>query len=271
MANSDRLAEVAAMIAVRDEDFKPLKEAAVAHGDEPLWPVSRLKTLLGYGPGESLDSAVNRAKLSGQNVGLPLNEHFVAGNLFDTPGEIYVTRYAALLITMNADPAKEAVAIAQNYFALQADKQALEDEKRIRSRFDVASENRVLQGVAQDHGVESFQRFNGVGLAALYGGRNQDTVKAMKGLPTTAALLDYAGSEELAANLFRITQTAAALRRQQGKSETAATETHRRVSADVRQVIVSAGNTPPEDLPAASLKIDRLATQVKKKLNSGKK
>lgn len=271
MANSDKLAEVVAMIVERDEEFAPLEAAARPSGDEPMWPLSRLKEFLGYLVGEKIEPAVNRAKISAQTAGFQIKAHFVSGELFDAPGEIFLSKYASLLVTMNADPAKPKVAIAQSYFALQADKQRLEDEKRLRSRFDVTNENRKLQGVARDRGVEDFEKFNGVGLSALYGGRNQMQVKAMKGLPPAAKLLDHAGSEELAANLFRITQTAAALRRQSERNEDAATRTHERVGASVRNVIVRAGNTPPERLPVSSTKIDNLATKVKKELRGGPK
>jgi DNA-damage-inducible protein D len=271
MADGNKLAEVVAMIVDRDADFKPLQEASTPHGDEPVWPLSRLKDCLGYAATEKIDPAVNRAKISAEKAGLPVKEHFVSGELFDAPGEVFMTKYACLLVTINADPSKVKVAIAQSYFALQTDKQRLEDEKRLRTRFDVTNENRILNGVAQDRGVQDFEKFNGVGLAALYGGRNQATVKSMKGLPPKAVLLDHAGSEELAANIFRITQTAAALKRQLGKSETAATETHRRVGASVRSVIMEAGNTPPELLPIAPTKIDQLATRVKKQLKASKR
>lgn len=271
MAHSNKLAEVVAMIVERDEEFAPLQAAARPNGDEPVWPLSSLKACLGYGAGEKIDPAVNRAKISAQTAGFMIKEHFVSGEIFDAPGEIFLTKYASLLVTMNADPAKQKVAVAQSYFLLQTSKQQLEDEKRLRTRFDVTNENRKLQGVASDKGVQDFQKFNGVGLSALYGGRNQQMVKAMKGLLPSAQLLDHAGSEELAANLFRITQTAAALRRQIAQSEDDATETHRRVGKSVRNVIVDAGNTPPERLPVSATKIDRLATNVKRGLKAGPK
>lgn len=272
MANSNKLAEVISMIAERDEDFRPLSAAAVVHReDEPLWALSALKEFLGYEPDEKIDPALHRAKIAAEKAGMSLREHFVQGDLFSTPGEVYLTKYAALLVTINADPSKEKVAIAQSYFALQTDKQRLEDEKRLRARYEVVSENNVLKGVAADRGVEDFARFNGVGLFALYGKRNQDQVKAMKGLGKNASLLDHAGSEELAANLFRITQTSAALRRQTVRNEIQATETHKRVAENVRSVIINAGNTPPERLPAAEMKIDRVATQVKKALANGRR
>lgn len=270
MANSDKLAEVVAMIAERDQEFAPLTDAAKQNGPEPVWALSHLKEFLGYGTNEKIDPALNRAKISAEKAGMQIKEHFLAGDVFDTPNEVYLTKYASLLVTINADPSKEKVAIAQAYFALQADKQQLEDEKRLKSRFDVANENNKLHGVAADRGVQDFAKFNGVGLYALYGGRNQQKVKSMKGLPPTAQLLDHAGSEELAANLFRITQTAAALRRQTNRDEDKAIETHRHVAQGVRNVIIQAGNTLPELLPVSKTKIDSLATKVKKDLKPKK-
>lgn len=269
MANSDKLAEVVAMIVERDEEFSALQDAQVQTEGEPVWPLSRLKEFLGYAPHEKIDNAVNRAKISAQKAGFSIREHFVVG-VFDDAGEVYLTKYASLLVTMNADPEKATVAVAQAFFALQADKQRLEDEKRLRTRFDVTCENRKLSSIAQDRGVEDFEKFHGVGLAALYGGRTQQQVKAMKGLPQRAQLLDHAGSEELAANLFRITQTAAALQRQVQKNEDHATETHRRVGQGVRNAIIDAGNTPPEALPVSPVKIDSLASRVKKELKAAR-
>lgn len=269
MANSDKLAEVSALLAERDEDFRPFELAKVAaDADEPFWALSDLKRLLGYDETESIDKAVNKAKISASNAGISIRDHFRDGTLFEHPGEVYVSKYAATLIAINADVQKLPVAIAQNYFALQVDRQRLEDEKRLKTRFDVANENNKLRGVASDAGVSDFKKFNGVGVSALYGGRSVTQIQSMKGLKSSQPYLDYAGSEELAANLFRITQTAAALRRQSTKSEAIACHTHKTVAKGVRDAIIRAGNTPPENLPAASTKIDKLATDVKRKLKS---
>lgn len=267
MANSNKFAEVVAIIAEREEEFKPFEVAAIHFADdEPYWLLSGLKRLLGYSEEGSIQNAVNRAKIAASKVGWSIKEHFVDGSLHDGDGEMFLSKYAALLITVNADPHKIAVSVAQAFFALQTDRQQLEDEKRLKTRLDVATENRKLTGVAQEKGVRNFRKFNGVGISALYGGRSVAHISSMKRLPSKGSFLDYAGSEELAANLFRITQTAASLRRQVASSETQACYTHQRVARGVRQVIVAAGNTPPELLPPASTKIDALATQMKGRL-----
>lgn len=272
MANSDRLAEVVAMIVERNEEFAPFEKAAVHPKDDvdPCWSITDLKRLLGYGPNESIKRAIDRAKIAAGNVGWSLKEHFLDGSLFDDADELYLSKYAALLITLNADPAKLPVSVAQAFFALQADRQQLENEKRLRTRLDVATENHRLTGVAKDRGVANFPKFNGMGISALYGGKSVTTVRQMKGLSSKASVLDYAGSEELASNLFRITQTTAALRRQKEKDEQVACDTHERVGNGVRRAIMQAGNMPPEKLPPAKMKIDLIATQTKKLVKSAR-
>lgn len=269
MVNSDRLAEVVALLAERDEEFTPFKDGQqkLPDHDEVLWELTYLKSVLGYEENENIAKAVNRAKVTAEAGGVSIKENFVAGDLFSKPGEIYLTKYAALLVTVHADVNKPRVALAKHYFAIQVDRQQLENEKRIRTRLDVTTENNKLTDAAKEKGVSDFQKFNGMGIAALYGGRNVAEIRKMKGLKAGQQHLDYAGSEELAANLFRITQTAAALRRQEVKSEAQSCRTHSDVAANVRRVIVDAGNTPPEQLPVSDQKVDtRLSTKVKKSI-----
>src|SRR5437879_3405026 len=142
MSQTDKLAEVVAMIAERDDDFRPFTKASLENRDgEELWPLSQLKALLGYTAIESIAPAVNRAKVAASNAGWYVKDHFVPGAALDDPDETYLSKFAALLVTVNADPEKPAVAIAQSFFILQADRQALEDEKRLRARLEVSLQN----------------------------------------------------------------------------------------------------------------------------------
>lgn len=271
MADSSRLAEVVALLAERDQDFRSLRQAANhSHEDtgEPLWALSSLMAALEVTSSRKIQDAVNRAKIASSKADLDLRAHFIDGSLFDEPDELLLSKYAAYLVVMNCDPAEGQVGLAQLYFALQVDRQRLEDEKRLKTRLDVASEQHKLTGVARDRGVVDFKKFNGMGVQGLYGGLNVSDLKKMKGLPAKSNHLDFAGSEELAANLFRITQTRAALNRQGYRSEDAACATHKTVATGVRNAIISAGNTPPEQLPPAELNIDRLATATKRKLST---
>jgi len=269
MANTDKLAEVTAMLAERDDDFRDLERLKFSggSGEENVWRVHDLQVVLGYAEQErQFIKVVNLAKTAASKAEMPVREHFIEGDLFDAPGQLFVTKYAAMLIVFNADPNKEPVAVAQTYFALQCDRQGLEDEKRIKSRLDVASENHKLQGVAKGAGVEDFQKFNGMGVSALYGGLAVRQILVRKGLKPKDNYLDFACSEELAANLFRITQAAAALRRGGHVGEANACRTHQLIGEGVRKAILAAGNLPPEALPPARLSIDRTATKVKTKV-----
>ena len=266
MADSNKLAAVVALLAERDQEFKPIEDAARYESEEPLWPLSELKKILGYRQDESIENAVNRAKIAAGKAGWTIKEHFRDGSLLDSPGELFVSKYAAYMITTGADVSKMEVATALTFFALSIDKQRIEDEKRLRTRLDVATENGKLQGAAKHAGVQDFQKFNGMGVSALYGGLNVTQIKRRKGLAESVNWLDFAGSEELAANLFRITQTSAALRRQDHESEAEACGTHETVARGIRKTILAAGNRPPEQLPAAKTKIDLVATKVKKQI-----
>lgn len=259
------------MLARRDEEFRPLHSSRIREGDEPLWSVNELREYLGYESETKFRKVVNLAITAASNHELPVSHHFVEGDLFDHAGDTLVTKYAAILILFNADPKYPKVGVAQSYFALQVDKQALEDEKRVRGRLEVTQETRRLGGAAKDAGVGDFQKFHGMGISALYGGLSVREICARKGLKVRSGHLDFAGSEELAANLFRITQTAASLRRQGAIGESAACQTHQRIGKAVRATIEDAGNTPPEDLAPAELSIDRTATQVKRRVKAGKK
>ena len=270
MANTDRLAEVAAQLAERDEEFRPIESASNAYDEssgEKYWALSKLSKVLGLEKPNRIKNAINRAKVSASANNMSIADNFTEGDLFDDEGETYLTKYAASLFVMNCDPRDgTGVALGQHYFALKVNKQMLEDEKRIKTRLDVASETKRLNGQAQECGVDNFQKFNGMGVQGLYGGRSVAEIKRMKGITDKAGHLDFACSEELASNLFRITQTRAALVRQGVRSETVACSTHYKVAKKVRDLIIDAGNTPPEELPPCEMKIDRLATAKKKQL-----
>jgi DNA-damage-inducible protein D len=267
MADSNKIAKVVAMLCERDEDFKVFQNIAISVSDDNCyWPLCDLKRALGYEEEESIENAVNRAKISATKAGFSIKEHFVEVDDLFGKRELCLTKYAALLVVINADVEKTQVALAQAYFALQVDRQRLEDEKRLRTRLEVTTENRNLASAAKHAGVMNFEKFNGVGISALYGGLSVASIKARKGIPQGAQHLDYAGSEELAANLFRITQTAASLRRQELRNENVACQTHMSVAQGIRQAIRRAGNTLPENLPKAETKIDQLATAVKQQL-----
>jgi DNA-damage-inducible protein D len=174
--------------------------------------------------------------------------------------EIKVTllsRYACYLIIQNADPQKEIVAHGQTYFAIQTRRQELRDEqieesRRLLLRQEIRQHNVQLADAARNAGVAEpidYAIFQNHGYMGLYGGLKQEDIHHRKGLQKSQKILDHMGSTELAANLFRATQTEDKLRREDVKGKDAANRTHHAVGAKVRQTIRELGGTMPEDLP----------------------
>ena len=255
------------------------------YGQE-FWYARELQKVLEYSQWRRFSDAIERAKESCENAGFPSDEHFAdAGKTSPMPNggvkpvEDYVlSRYACYLIAMNGDPRKEVIAAAQTYFAVKTRQQELienydqltEDQKRLSIRREMIEHNKSLAEAARNAGVitqKDFAIFQNKGYQGLYGGLGAKEIHARKGLKKGQNILDHMGSTELAANLFRATQTDEKLRREniQGKAE--ANRTHYEVGKKVRQTIAELGGTMPEDLPTPDRSIKQIERD-QKKLNS---
>lgn len=188
-----------------------------------------------------------------------------------------LSRYACYLIVQSADPRKEVVAMGHSYFALQTRRQEIEDDRRIELREEIKKHNRSLASAAKEAGVHQpmeYAIFQNYGYQGLYGGLKKQDIHRRKRLKKSQDILDHMGSEELAANLFRATQTAAKLRRDGVSDKDAANRTHFVVGKKIRDTISEFGNTMPEDLPTPQESIKQLASRKKKEaksLSSGEK
>ncbi|MBO6178493.1 MAG: DNA damage-inducible protein D [Selenomonadaceae bacterium] len=262
------------------ESIKHINE----YGQE-YWTARELLKVLGYNEYRFFKKVIEKAIKSCQSSNNNVSEHFVQlhdmleiGNNAKREVENYhLSRYACYLIAMNGDPHKKAVALAQTYFAVKTRQQELienyenlsEDEKRLAIRLQVKEHNKLLADAAYNAGVKTnadFGIFQNHGYMGLYGGLTAQAIHARKGLKKSQQILDHMGSEELAANLFRATQTEAKLRRENIKGKENANKAHYEVGAKVRQTIKELGGTMPEDLPTPQKSIKQIEREHKKNL-----
>ena len=253
------------------------------YGQE-FWYARDLQIALEYTEWRNFCKVIEKAKEACRGSNNAVSDHFVdvnkivnAGATSKDIGDIQLSRYACYLIVQNGDPRKKVIALGQTYFAVKTRQQELienyenlsEDQKRIAIRQEMKEHNKMLVAAAKDAGVETtldYAIFQNYGYMALYGGLKASDIKERKGLKKSQDILDYMGYEELAANLFRATQTEAKLRREniQGKQE--ANKTHFEVGKKVRDTIKDLGGTMPEDLPTPEKSIQQLEREQKKKL-----
>jgi DNA-damage-inducible protein D len=238
------------------EDIKKTDENQVEY-----WEARELLELLGYSRWEKAEDVIGRAAQACINSGEDVDNHFhqlvkmvnIGSNTVRQIRDYKLDRYACYLVAQNGDSKKEKIALAQTYFALQTRKQELfekmsEDERRIFIRQEIIEHNKKLFSTARQAGVSRFGLFNDAGYRGLYGMSLKD-VEKKKGIKK-GDLLNHAGNTELAANLFRITQTDEKLKKEKISNERTATQTHFMVGGKVRQTIKDIGGILPEDLPA---------------------
>jgi len=254
-----------------NESFESIK-----HIDEngvEFWYARELQNILDYKEWRKFENVINKAKQACESSNISVFEHFVdadklskrANNAEVKIKDYKLTRYACYLIAQNGDSRKKVIALAQTYFAVQTRKQEItekeysmltETEKRFYQRNLTRKGNYSLNQTAKKAGVKNFDKFHNAGYKGLYNGETADDIAKRKGLRYREDILDNMGSEELAANLFRITQTESRLKKDKVDTEKKANKTHYEVGKKVRKAIADIGGTMPEDLltPKKSLK-----------------
>lgn len=261
------------------ENIKHIDE----NGNE-YWYARELMGALGYKDWRYFDAVIAKAKTACKNSEMLETDHFVVDNKMVEAGiaskplkDYILSRYACYLIAQNANPRLKIVALAQTYFAVKTRQQELteeqykqlpEDEKRLYNRQIVKDKNKYLLDTAKASGVKDYGKFNNAGYRGLYNGETAEDIAKRKKLNEKQSILDYMGSTELGANIFRITQTDELLKTNNVNNENEACVTHNKVGRAVRKAIEEVGGTMPENLPTPQKSIKELEKEKKKRLKS---
>lgn len=263
-----------------EQTFESIKH--INEYGEEFWYARELQKILEYTEWRNFVNIIDKAKTACEKSNFDVLDHFVDVNKMVTAGvapkpieDIMLSRYACYLIVMNGDSRKEVIAVGQTYFAVKTRQQEIienydiltEEQKRLAIRNEMKAHNRSLAEAAQMAGVIEpleYAIFQNYGYMGLYGGLKAQDIKQRKGLKKSQDILDYMGSTELAANLFRATQTDEKLRRENIVGKEAANEAHYEVGRKVRQTIKELGGTMPEDLPTPQKSIKQIEREHKK-------
>ena len=258
------------------DDIKHIDE----FGNE-YWLARELQSILQYTEWRRFKGVIDKAKIASESSGYKDLDHFVGADKMVEIGsdnkrkvsDYKLSRYACYLIAQNGDSRKKVIALAQTYFAIQTRKMELtereyssltEEEKRFYQRNLTKKGNYSLNIAARNAGVKNFDRFHNYGYKGLYNGETADDIAKRKKLRYREDILDNMGSEELIANLFRISQTEQKLKRDDVNSESKASKTHYEVGSKIRNTIKELGGTMPEDLPTPDKSLKELEKENKK-------
>ena len=256
---------------------------SIKHIDEfgnEYWEARELQKLLEYKKWEKFLNVINDAMKACKQSNNLIEDHFPQVGKMVKIGstakrnviDYKLSRYACYLIAQNGDPRKEVIALAQTYFAIQTRKQELsekeyslltENEKRLYQRDLTRKGNYSLNQAAKNAGVKDFAGFHNAGYKGLYKGETADDIAKRKGLRYHEDILDRMGSDELIANLFRISQTEQKLKRDNIQGESNAKDTHYEVGRKVRKAIADIGGMMPEEMPTPDKNLKELKKEEK--------
>ncbi len=262
-----------------NKTFEDIKH--VSKNGMEYWYARELQYVLDYKEWRKFENVICKAKQACENSSISVFEHFVdvdklskrANNATVRIRDYKLSRYACYLIAQNGDSRKKVIALAQTYFAVQTRKQEItekeysmltEDEKRFYQRNLTRKGNYTLNQTAKKAGVKNFDKFHNAGYKGLYNGETADDIAKRKGLRYREDILDNMGSDELIANLFRISQTEQRLKRDNVDTEKRACDTHNKIGKIVRKAIKEAGGTMPEDLPTPKKSLKQLEKENNK-------
>lgn len=266
--------------------FESIKH--VNDNGQEFWYARELQKVLEYAEWRKFKNAISKAMDACENSGNKGSDHFGGAAKMIKTGkgaqreieDFELSRYACYLIVMNGDSRKEVIALGQTYFAVKTRQQELiedyenltEERKRLAIRQEMKTHNKKLADAAHNAGIDNpkdYAIFQNKGYQGLYGGLGVKQIHERKGLKKNQQILDHMGSTELAANLFRATQTEEKLLRENIQGKENAGRTHYEVGAKVRQTIADLGGTMPENLPTPDKSVKQIEKEEKLRIGQG--
>ena len=257
----------------------------INNNGQDFWYARELQEVLGYTQWRRFKETISRAQQACSNSGNQISDHFAEVGKMIKLGkgaqreieDFELSRYACYLIVMNGDTRKEIISLGQTYFAVKTRQQELiedyanlsEERKRLAIRKEMKAHNKNLADAAHNAGIDSpkdYAIFQNKGYQGLYGGLGVKQIHERKKLKKNQQILDYMGSTELAANLFRATQAEEKLKRENISGKENAGRAHYEVGAKVRQTIAELGGTMPEDLPTPDKGIKQIEKEERKRI-----
>ncbi|RKR43631.1 MULTISPECIES: DNA damage-inducible protein D [unclassified Paraburkholderia] len=250
-----------------------------------FWSARELQPLLEYATWDKFRRVIEKASEACKRSGHSVSDHFsqvgkmvgLGSGAQRTVEDFRLSRYACYLVVQNGDPSKPVIANGQTYFAIQTRRQEIgdgkafasmvEDQRRLMLRGELTLHNKKLSATARSAGVQTtldYAVFQDHGYRGLYGGLGAKDIHVRKSLKKSQKILDHMGSTELAANLFRATQTEEKLRRDGVQGKRQANQTHFEVGGKVRDTIRELGGTMPEALPTPETSIRQITRDTKK-------
>ena len=278
------------MATLNAKEYKSFEEIKQTENGVEFWYARDLAGALGYAKWENFSKVVKRAMLACKNSGYEISDHFPDVRKMVEIGsdanrkllDYKLTRYACYLIVQNGDPRKEIIALGQTYFAIQTRRaevadtfnQLDENNKRLVVRGNIKQWNQLLAEAAHNAGVitdEEFAIFQNAGYMGLYDGLSVSDIHAKKGLTEKEKILDFMGSTELIANLFRISQKEEKLKKDAVSTPAEANNVHYEVAEKIRKAMIDMGATLPENLPRPEKSIQVIEREEIRKLRDSKK
>jgi DNA-damage-inducible protein D len=287
------------LISKEYQGFEQIKHVDESHNE--FWYARELAPVLEYVQWRNFQKVIDRARLACKNSGIAIADHFIeVGKTVEMPSkqrkndnifgfadvsktiiDYKLSRYACYLIVQNGDPRKEIIATGQTYFAIQTRRaevadyfnQLDEDNKRLVVRGDVKQWNQMLAEAAHNAGViseEEFAAFQNSGYTGLYGGETVADIHKRKNLKPKEKILDFMNTQELIANLFRLSLAEEKIRKDNVQGADEANETHNRVGQEVRETIQRVGGVLPENQPTPNKSIEEVQREQLKRLKNEK-